>query len=82
MLGRLWEQKRVVRYYLHRWPSQRSMKRARVRFKDLTDRRRVGMKLEDVIDALHLFLRGGATTSALATQPTSSSSSTGTSRGG
>ena len=58
MSGRLWEQRRVVRYYLHRWPSQRSMKRARARVKDLTDRRRVGMELEDVIGALNLFLRG------------------------
>jgi RNA-directed DNA polymerase len=58
MSGRIWEQRRVVRYYLHRWPSQRSMKRARERARDLTDRRRVGMQLEDVIDALNLFLRG------------------------
>ncbi len=28
MSGRLWEQKRIVRYYLHRWPSQQAMKRA------------------------------------------------------
>jgi RNA-directed DNA polymerase len=58
MSGRLWERKRVVRYYLHRWPSQRSMKRARQRVKDLTDRRRVGLELCDVIEALNLFLRG------------------------
>jgi len=58
MSGRLWEQRRIVRYYLHRWPSQRSMKRARARVRDLTDRRRVGMELEDVIGALNLFLRG------------------------
>jgi RNA-directed DNA polymerase len=45
MSGRLWEQQRIVRYYLHRWPSQRSMKRARARVKALTDRRRVGMEL-------------------------------------
>ena len=25
MSGRLWEQKRIVRYYLHRWPSKRAM---------------------------------------------------------
>ena len=31
MSGRLWEQKRVVRYYLHRWPSQKAMKRLRER---------------------------------------------------
>ncbi len=58
MSGKLWEQKRIVRYYLHRWPSARSMKRARARIKDLTDRRRVGMELEDVIGVLNLFLRG------------------------
>jgi len=58
MSGKLWEQKRIVRYYLHRWPSQRSMKRARARLRDLTDRRRVGMELQDVIGALNLFLRG------------------------
>lgn len=58
MSGRLGERKQVVRYYLHRWPSQRSMKRARQRVKDLTDRRRVGLELADVIEALNLFLRG------------------------
>jgi RNA-directed DNA polymerase len=58
MSGRLWEQKRIVRYYLHRWPSQRSMKRARARIRDLTSRKRVGLELEDVIGGLNLFLRG------------------------
>ena len=58
MSGKVWESRRIVRYYLHRWPSARSMKRARARIKDLTDRRRVGMQLEDVIGALNLFLRG------------------------
>ncbi len=58
MSGRLWEQKRSVRYYLHRWPSQRSMKRARQRVKALTSRSRVGMELKEVIGALNLFLRG------------------------
>jgi RNA-directed DNA polymerase len=58
MSGRLWEQRGIVRYYLHRWPSQRSMKRARARIAALTDRRRVGMELEDVIGGLNLFLRG------------------------
>jgi RNA-directed DNA polymerase len=58
MSGRLWEQKRIVRYYLHRWPSQRNMKRVRAKVKALTDRRRVGMELADVIAGLNLFLRG------------------------
>ncbi len=34
------------------------MKRARARVRDLTDRRRVGLELCDVIEALNLFLRG------------------------
>ena len=58
MSGRLWEQYGKRRYYLQRWPSQRSMKRARGRVKVLTGRSRVGMELEDVIYDLNLFLRG------------------------
>jgi RNA-directed DNA polymerase len=60
MSGRLWEQGRVVRYYLHRWPSQRSMQRARARVKALTGRSRVGVALADTIGSLNLFLRGWA----------------------
>jgi RNA-directed DNA polymerase len=58
MSGRLWEQKRIVRYYLHRWPSQRSMRRARARVKALTGRSQVGMELNVVIGQLNLFLGG------------------------
>ncbi len=58
MSGRIWEQRRVVRYYLHRWPSQRSMKRARERVKALTSRSRVGVDLNETIASLNLFLRG------------------------
>jgi len=58
MSGRLWEQKRIIRYYLHRWPSARSMQRARLRVKALTGRDRVGMELKDLIKGLNLFLRG------------------------
>jgi RNA-directed DNA polymerase len=58
MSGKVWEQRRVVRYYLHRWPSQRSMKRARARVKALTGRSQVGMDLDAVIERLNLFLRG------------------------
>jgi RNA-directed DNA polymerase len=58
MSGRLWEQKRIIRYYLHRWPSARSMKRARLRIKALTGRARVGVELKDLIKDLNLFLRG------------------------
>jgi len=58
MSGKLWERKRIVRYYLHRWPSVRSMKRARARIKAMTARSQVGQQLEAVIRRLNLFLRG------------------------
>jgi RNA-directed DNA polymerase len=58
MSGRMWEQKWMVRYYLHRWPGQRAMKNARARVKALTSRSRVGVDLKDTIGALNLFLRG------------------------
>ena len=58
MSGKLWERRRIVRYYLQRWPSQRSMKRARARIKALTSRSQVGKELPVVIGRLNLFLRG------------------------
>ena len=58
MSGKLWERYRIRRYYLHRWPSARSMKRARARIKALTGRNRSGMQLKDLIRDLNPFLRG------------------------
>jgi RNA-directed DNA polymerase len=58
MSGRLWEQKRIKRYYLHRWPSQRAMKRVREKVKARTGRNRVGADVKDVIDGLNPLLRG------------------------
>ena len=58
MSGPMWEKYGKVRYYLHRWPSARSMKRARQRIKDLTSRKRVGDDLPVVIGELNQFLRG------------------------
>ncbi len=58
MSGRLWEKYRKIRYYLHRWPSQRAMRRARQRVKALTGRNRAGKELQDVIGDLNQFLRG------------------------
>ncbi len=58
MSGRLWDEKRIIRYYLHRWPSQRWMKRARERVRALTSRSRVGADLKESIASLNLFLRG------------------------
>jgi RNA-directed DNA polymerase len=61
MSGRLWEQKRVVRYYLHRWPSQRAMKRLRGKIRDRTGRNRAGADIRDVIADLNPVLRGWGT---------------------
>jgi RNA-directed DNA polymerase len=58
MSGRLWEQKRVIRYYLHRWPSQRAMKRLRDKIRDRTGRNRAGMDVREVIADLNPILRG------------------------
>ncbi len=59
MSGRLWEQKRIIRYYLHRWPSQRAMKRLRDKVRDRTGRDRVGVKdIREVIADLNPILRG------------------------
>jgi RNA-directed DNA polymerase len=58
MSGRLWEQKRIVRYYLHRWPSQRAMKRLRGKIRDRTGRNRAGADIRDVIADLNPILRG------------------------
>jgi hypothetical protein len=57
--GRLLE-RGIRRYYLHRWPSKRAMKRIRARVKQLTDRRRnAGMKdIREVIAVLNPVLRG------------------------
>jgi len=58
MSGRLWEQKRVVRYYLHRWPSQAAMNKLRDKVRQRTDRRRSGTDIRDVIADLNPILRG------------------------
>jgi len=59
MSGKLWEEKRIRRYYLQRWPSKRSMKRVRSKVKELTDSRRNGVKdVEVLIRDLNPVLRG------------------------
>jgi RNA-directed DNA polymerase len=58
MSGRLWEQKRVIRYYLHRWPSQRAMNRLRDKVRDRTGRNRAGDDIRDVIADINPILRG------------------------
>jgi len=59
MSGKLWEQRRVRRYFLQRWPSKRSMKRVRTRLKELTDSRRNGVKdVRALIHDLNPVLQG------------------------
>ncbi|MCA2296836.1 group II intron reverse transcriptase/maturase, partial [Mycobacterium avium] len=58
MSGRLWEQRRIVRYYLHRWPSQRAMKRLREKVRDRTGRNRAGTDIRVIIAELTPILRG------------------------
>src|SRR3984885_9550671 len=58
MSGRLWEQRRVIRYYPHRWPSQRAMKRLREKVHARTGRNRVGADIREVIADLNPLLRG------------------------
>jgi len=56
--GRMLE-RGICRYYLHRWPSQRAMKRIRAKVKAKTGRNRVGIKdIRVVIDELNPVLRG------------------------
>ena len=56
--GRLLE-RGIRRYYLHRWPSQRAMKRIRAKVKAKTGRNRVGIKdIQVVISELNPVLRG------------------------
>jgi group II intron reverse transcriptase/maturase len=58
--GAIWERTGKRLYFLHRWPSQRSMKRIRQRVKELTPRRRCHADLRDVIADLNPVLRGWA----------------------
>jgi RNA-directed DNA polymerase len=56
--GRLLE-RGVRRYYLHRWPSRRAMKRIRQKIKDRTGRNRCGVgDIKVVIAELNPILRG------------------------
>jgi RNA-directed DNA polymerase len=58
MSGRVWEEKGQKVYYLHRWPSQRSMQRIRQRVKELTPSGRCHVDLREVIAELNPVLRG------------------------
>jgi RNA-directed DNA polymerase len=56
--GLIWERLRKRLYFLHRWPSQRAMKRVRQRVRELTPRSRCHADLRTVIADLNPVLRG------------------------
>lgn len=56
--GKLWESARKRVYFLHRWPSQRAMKRVREKVQKVTPRRRCHADLRVVIADLNPILRG------------------------
>jgi RNA-directed DNA polymerase len=58
MSGRLHEKYGIVRYYLHRWPSQQAMKRLREKVRVRTGRNRAGRDIRDVIADINPVLRG------------------------
>ena len=58
MSGRLWEQRRIIRFYLHRWPSQRAMTRLWEKIRLRTGSNRVGTDIREVIADLNPLLRG------------------------
>ena len=58
MSGPIWERERKRVYFLHRWPSQRSMKRVRQRVKELTQRGRCHHDVRDVVDDVNQVVRG------------------------
>lgn len=60
MSGKLWEGQGKRLYFLHRWPSVRSMTRIRGRVRELTRRSRCHANLRDVIADLNPVLRGWA----------------------
>ena len=58
MSGRLWEQQRLRRYYLQRWPNRRAMKRVRERVRLLTPRGRCHADVRGIVAELNPILRG------------------------
>jgi len=58
MSGSIWERERKRKYFLHRWPSRRSMTRVRQRVKALTPRRRCHDDMRDVIRDVNAVVGG------------------------
>jgi group II intron reverse transcriptase/maturase len=60
MSGPIWERSRQRVFYLHRWPSQRALRRVRQRVRDLTPRSVCHRDLRATIAGLNPVLRGWA----------------------
>jgi RNA-directed DNA polymerase len=45
-------------HYLARWPSREAMQRARERIREITDRKRLHLPVEEIVGDLNRFLRG------------------------
>jgi len=58
MSGRIWKRDGKRLYFLHRWPSQRSMRRIRQRVRELTPRSACHEDIRDVIKRVNRVLRG------------------------
>jgi group II intron reverse transcriptase/maturase len=58
MSGPIWKRSRQRVYFLQRWPSQRAMRQARTRVRDLTSRRRCHEDLRTVIAEINPVVRG------------------------
>ena len=56
--GPIWERSRQRVYFLHRWPSQRSMSRVRQRVRELTPRGRCHADIREVIASVNPVIRG------------------------
>ena len=59
--GRIWEQSRKRLYFLHRWPSRRSLSRVRSRVRELTLRSRCHADIRTIIADLNPVLQGWGT---------------------
>jgi RNA-directed DNA polymerase len=74
-LVRGWTPKSAHLTFLARWPARKAIQRARDRIREITDRKRLWMPVEDVVRDLNLFLRGWAGYFRYGTPPGSSARS-------
>jgi Group II intron, maturase-specific domain/Reverse transcriptase (RNA-dependent DNA polymerase) len=58
--------------FLARWPADKAMQRARDRIRELTDRRRVLLRVEVIVEDVDRFLRGWAGYFRYGTRPSAS----------